>query len=110
FDQDVSVFRRMNWDFGNYNYYNSGVLFFKNSSFAENIYAKWNKYWLESYYNTGFHVDQPALHRAIEDMNSTIFNLSYKFNAQIKSRFWFNFYSFKNDWDAVIWHYYGSMT
>lgn len=109
FDQDLSIFRKMNWCFGKEKYYNSGVLFFKNSSLSKKIYLKWNKYWLESYENTGLHVDQPAFYRAIEELNPTIFNLPYKYNAQIKSRFWFNFNLYKNDWDAVIWHYYGSM-
>ncbi len=82
-------------------YYNSGVIFVKDTLTAHQLYTKWYKLWRKSA-NNGVFNDQPALCAANIHQDYPIQELSSKWNCQFK------FYgsSFLNE--AKILHYYSN--
>lgn len=109
FDRDLSIFKKMDWTFDSKGYYNSGVIFSKNNNIVKKLYKKWHDLWLNSYSETRLSIDQPALYHALNQVDCSVYKLPFQYNAQIKARFWFHYYHTKNDWDAIVWHYFGSM-
>lgn len=95
FDYVQSVFKKTNYFPKSEYYFNSGVLFVRDSIFSHKFFEKWHKYWKESSKKECY-VDQPSLNKLIEEeldsqrcllpgsYNAQItFSLDYFFNAKI---------------------------
>lgn len=80
-------------------YYNSGVMYVKDTPLTHQFYFEWNKNWLTSKQN-GVHFDQPALCQTNIDLNHPIKVISGIWNCQFK------FYGYHFLSDAKIMHYY----
>ncbi len=65
-----------------YRYFNSGVMFVRDSTESYKLYEKWYKTWKDSQVN-GLNIDQPALAKANAEMNYCIKELSGEWNCQI---------------------------
>lgn len=80
-------------------YFNSGVLFSKESTFSHNFFEKWHQYWTESS-KSGCFVDQPSLNTVIsEDSNLKKYLLPGTYNAQIA-------FSWDYFFNAKVIHYF----
>lgn len=98
-DYVQSVFKKTNCFPKSEYYFNSGVLFVKDSIFSRNFFEKWHNYWKESSKN-GCYVDQPSLNKLIEEeFNPQKCLLPGTYNAQITFS-WDYFFS------AKIIHYF----
>lgn len=80
-------------------YYNSGVMYVKDTPLTHQFYHEWNKNWLISKQN-GVNFDQPALCQTNIDLNYPIKEISGIWNCQFK----FEGYHYLSD--AKIMHYY----
>ena len=80
-------------------YYNSGIMYVRDTPLTHQFYDEWNKNWQKSMQN-GIPFDQPALCQTNITLNYPIKELSGIWNCQFK----FNGYHFLSD--AKIMHYY----
>ena len=98
-DYVQSVFKKTNCFPKSEYYFNSGVLFVKDSIFSRNFFEKWHNYWKESSKN-GCYVDQPSLNKLIEEeINPQKCQLPGSYNAQIT-------FSWDYFFNAKIIHYF----
>ena len=96
--------RILGWDIrGEKYYFNSGVMFSKNTPKTQQLYSKWHMYWIEGYNNHGIKADQPALAKANIDCNHIISNfgneynnLLYTQNITLRNSFILHIWSFNN--------------
>lgn len=93
--------RKMNWKISVGTYFNSGVLFCKDTFDAYTFYHNWHENWLDSV-KKGFFIDQPALAKADMMSNGIIKNLSGEWNCQSET-----FESISFMYKAKIIHYFG---
>lgn len=99
FDYVQSVLKKTNYFPKSEYYFNSGVLFVKDSIFSHNFFEKWHNYWKESSKNECY-VDQPSLNKLIEEeFNPQKCLLPGTYNAQI-TFCWDHFFT------AKIIHYF----
>ena len=63
-------------------YYNSGVMFIKDTPVAHELFRDWHELWTESSTQFGYHKDQPALWIANYRKGSIIKDLDGKYNLQ----------------------------
>lgn len=91
------------WDFSikDERYFNSGVMFVKESPYTHMFYDNWNKKWMQSM-KDGLDIDQPALGYTNQQSGYAIQELSGIWNCQIMG----NGIKYLND--AKILHYYNS--
>ncbi len=82
-------------------YFNSGVMYVKDSQAAYRFFDQWHKCWLESLAN-GAGIDQPALAKANKECGYPIAELDGVWNCQLADRF-VNYLS-----DAKILHYFAT--
>lgn len=61
-------------------YFNSGVMYVRDSKMAHDIYSKWHEYWLEGVAN-GINVDQPTFAKANIAMGRPVVLLDDKWNT-----------------------------
>lgn len=83
-------------------YYNSGVIFSRDTVSSHKLYEKWYKLWEQSKAN-GIFFDQPALCRANQDLNFPIQEMEGIWNCQFK---YSNGYKYLKN--AKILHYYSN--
>lgn len=93
--------KKMNWKISVGTYFNSGVLFCKDTFDAYTFYHNWHENWLESV-KKGFFIDQPALAKADMMSNGIIKKLSGEWNCQSET-----FESISFMYKAKIIHYFG---
>lgn len=75
----------LDWKYSEDNYYfNSGVMFVKDSNVAHQFYNHWHLNW-GKYISEGINYDQPSLAKANELMNFTICKLDDIWNCQINA-------------------------
>lgn len=82
-------------------YFNSGVMYVKDTQTAYELYDLWYKYW-DGSRKQGISIDQPALAKANKDCNYPIQELSGIWNCQLQDNF-VNYLS-----NALILHYFAS--
>ena len=83
-------------------YFNSGVIYAKDTPVAHRLYEEWHKQWQISDHN-GISFDQPALSQANHILGSPIMELSGFWNCQYKYRSGYKLMD-----DSVILHYYSN--
>lgn len=83
-------------------YYNSGVIFSRDTETSHILYAEWNRLWLLSN-EKGVSFDQPALCQANVNLGLPIYELNGTWNCQFK---YTNGYKFLKK--AKILHYYSN--
>lgn len=95
--------KKMGWQLNqlDYKYFNSGVMYVKDTLLAHEFYKKWNKYWLIKA-NQGLYTDQPALAYANSQCGYVIGELHGKWNCQL----FVNGLPFLSS--ALIIHYFSS--
>lgn len=81
-------------------YFNSGVIYVRDSPLAHRFYEKWHTYWLQSIDN-GISFDQPAFCQTNFEMGEPISELSGIWNCQFKYRQGYTYLP-----KALIIHYY----
>jgi lipopolysaccharide biosynthesis glycosyltransferase len=64
-------------------YYNSGIIFVKDSAIAHEFYQMWNNKWKDKYRKTGDYKDQPPLAATNESFQYLIRELPGEWNCQI---------------------------
>lgn len=84
----------------NNKYYNSGVLYVKDSHRAYKLFERWHENWLQ--YKDVKSIDQPVLALSIKQLNFSVHELDGVWNCQVFDGF-LKFLS-----EAKIIHYYGS--
>lgn len=82
-------------------YFNSGVMYVKDSPMSHRLFNLWYKYWLESLTN-GSGVDQPALAKANKECGYAITELDGAWNCQLAHNY-INYLS-----KAKILHYFNA--
>lgn len=82
-------------------YFNSGVMFVKDTDKAHQLFEKWHQNWLASLKTTSG-IDQPALAKANMQCGYPIVELDGIWNCQLSDNF-INYYA-----DAKILHYFAS--
>lgn len=91
-------------------YFNSGVLFVKDTPASHKLYHDWHTYWLEDVKKYDYFSDQPALSKAVKLNHDVINELDGKYNCQMEclnsklfklTTEWLNLLS-----DAVVIHYF----
>lgn len=93
--------KKMNWKISVGTYFNSGVLFCKDSLDAYTFYHNWHENWLESV-KKGFFIDQPALAKTDMMLNGIIKDLNGEWNCQSETLECISFM-----YKAKIIHYFG---
>ncbi|MBO4821137.1 MAG: hypothetical protein J5548_06690 [Prevotella sp.] len=83
-------------------YFNSGVIYAKDTPVAHRLYEEWNKQWQISNRN-GVSFDQPALCQANVNVGTPIYELPGIWNCQFKFRAGYRLLD-----DAIILHYYSN--
>lgn len=82
-------------------YFNSGVMYVKDTAKAHQLFEKWHEYWEDSL-KTASGIDQPALAKANMQCSYPIIELDGIWNCQLSDNF-INYFS-----DAKILHYFAS--
>lgn len=98
---DIDILKNMNWNYGNTNYLNTGVIYYSNSKRAHLLGNEWHKLWLESYEKLNKYQDQPAFNNSILSIDPKIYLLPDSYNSQFKV-------TCSVALSASIWHYYAS--
>lgn len=99
----ISRAKIVDWDLSDENqpYYNSGVLYVRDSDKTRLFYREWNKAWMESE-SKGCASDQPSLCKTNELFGGIITPLEDKWNCQITEN-GIRYFS-----EAIILHYFAS--
>jgi len=99
-EKEKAIFITNNWQLPKKNYYNAGVMFWRDNPSTQQLADLYIEKWEQSA-KDGSHFDQPSLNSALIDWSEQICDMQQCFNAQ-----------FINDYrlslDAVIWHRYYS--
>ena len=85
-------------------YFNSGVIFSKDTEIAHNFFERWHQLWIKDSLELKFHKDQVAGWRANFELGNVIHELDPIYNCQ----FVFPIYALKYFESAKILHYIGS--
>lgn len=85
------------------NYYNSGVIWVKDTEAAKKLFELWHEQWKESV-KTGFAFDQPSLNKIIIDHRFDVEMLDGTWNCQVSG----NPFPLKYLANAKIIHYYNA--
>lgn len=83
-------------------YFNSGVMYVKDTEASRNLYDRWYYFWTSSVDKWGFDIDQPALAKANSECGYIIQKIDDRLNCQLMENglLYFN--------DALIIHYFAS--
>lgn len=102
-DDIISKAKRIGWDFNKWDgrYFNSGVMFVKDTKIAHELYEQWHNEWL-FFSKKGINIDQPSLNKINVQMGDIITELGGEWNCQIVD----NGIKFLNR--AKIIHYFAS--
>lgn len=76
------LYRQVGWSVDLKNYYNTGVIFFRDSPQCHDLCGEWHKRWLLSCGN-GVYYDQPAFNSAVNEIGADISLLHPSFNAMV---------------------------
>lgn len=98
--KEYNIFIENSWKLPSNYYYNSGVIFWKDTNQAKLLGDTWLSKWLQSSVK-GTHFDQPAFNSAINSLDFPVCLLSDKYNSQVTS-------NPTSSFDASIWHFYFS--
>jgi len=83
-------------------YFNSGIMYVKESEISHKLYKEWHKIWSNTLRNKGISIDQPALAKANAILGYPITEIDGSYNCQIIEN------GLKYLSDAKIIHYYAS--
>ncbi len=93
----------VNWEIpSDGRYFNSGIMYVKESEIAHKLYNKWHKIWSNTLKNKGISIDQPALAKANAILGYPIIEIDGIYNCQIIEN------GLKYLSSAKIIHYYAS--
>lgn len=87
-------------------YYNSGVIYCKDTEIAHEFFNRWHQLWLRDSLELGFHKDQVAEWVANYELGNMIQDLDPKYNCQ----FVFAVYALKHFESAKVLHYISTTT
>lgn len=82
-EYEREIFDKMQWSLPA-EYYNSGVMFVKDTDLTHDFFKRWHELWLLNC-AIGLHKDQPAMHEAIRQKKIKVTNLSSAWNMLIGS-------------------------
>jgi len=82
-------------------YFNSGIIYYKNTPRSREFFERWHKLWIESN-KYGVSVDQPSFNQADCDLNNIITELPGEWNCQISHN------GLNYLYNAKIIHYYAT--
>lgn len=99
-EREKGIFRINNWNLPQQNYYNAGVMFWRDTEEMQQLADLYISKWEQSS-RQGIHFDQPALNSALLDWGGNICLLEQAYNAQFINDYRISF-------DAIIWHRYYS--
>lgn len=94
--------QKVNWTIDENVYYNSGVLYVKDTKKAHALYTEWHRIWKKST-KQGLNLDQPSLGKAISETKISITEIDGSWNCQISDN------GLKYLYDARIIHYFASV-
>lgn len=94
-----SHYRRLGWSFSDRGYFNSGVLFLRDSPAAHQFGSDWHRRWQEFGAASGQHQDQPALNSLIGTPELKVKSFPLRYNAMVDAIPYFC-------WRAKIVHYF----
>lgn len=100
-DWDRRHFDQLEWELPAHGSINGGVIFWRDTPGAYAVAERYRERWLESSEKTGRHNDQPALNRAIADLDVDLGILDDSFNAM-------ETYHPNNLHNAKVWHFMNS--
>lgn len=86
----------------NGNYFNSGVMYVKDSQLSHKLYDTWHKLWQNGIDNLSVNIDQPSLAKANEKNGYLIHELNGIYNCQLIEN------GLKYLFDAKIIHYFAA--
>lgn len=103
-DNILAWAKLVGWEVDNkiLSYYNSGVMYVKDTIETRNFYKTWNNNWIESH-RKGLNLDQPSLGKTNQKEQLKISELDGSWNCQITDN------GLKYLSDAKIIHYFASM-
>lgn len=78
----IDTARKLKFHIEQYQHFNGGIFFMKDSALAHDFSKQWHMLWLETS-DKGVFIDQPSLNEINYRMNSVIKNLPDEYNAQI---------------------------
>jgi hypothetical protein len=92
-------YRELGWSFSTRGYFNSGVLFLRDSAAARELGAGWHRRWTEFFAATAKHQDQPSFNSLLDAPGLKVRSFPLRYNAMVDAIPYFC-------WRAKIVHYF----